>query len=57
MSKQYIRITCTNCGFTNKAPLWSNQVKQNKFIKQCYNCDPKNINKKKDNKDDVNTHS
>jgi len=45
----YLRVTCTNCGATDKARNWYNQADQHRFIKQCYNCDPKHpTNKKKD---------
>jgi hypothetical protein len=45
----YLRVTCTNCGCTNKARNWFGEAEQHRFIKQCYNCDPKYpINKKKD---------
>ena len=54
----YLRVTCTNCGCTDKARNWYNQADQHRLIKKCYNCDPKRpTNKKKDNNNDVNLFS
>ena len=36
----YLRVTCTNCGCTDKARNWFNQAEQHRLIKGCYNCDP-----------------
>ena len=52
----YLRVTCTNCGCTDKARNWFNQADQHRFIKKCYNCDPiLQYPNKKDNNNDVNT--
>ncbi len=51
----YLRVTCTNCGCTDKARNWFGQADQHRFISKCYNCDPIHpIIKKKDNNNDVN---
>jgi|MDSW01.1.fsa_nt_gb formate dehydrogenase maturation protein FdhE len=55
MSRQYLRITCTNCGVTSKVPFWGKQMSRTHFIKKCYHCDPNYIIKKKDKNNDVNT--
>jgi formate dehydrogenase maturation protein FdhE len=48
----HLRVTCTNCGVTQKTRNWYNQAERHILIKECYNCNSYISQVKKDNKND-----